>query len=143
MAGTCDNYCGYCGGGGEKYPPPTPAPLPLKRQDEEEDGGDDDTIDGTAVEGAIDGEGDTPDTTTHGQEEKEGSGRVEQRGGRMDQHQWEDVTIPDYAHPHPPTAATSILPFVVRYLIMIESPTLPPTSRPQRTLSIDASLCCG
>ena len=119
MAGTCDNYCGYCGGG-EKYPPPTPALLPLKRQEdeeEEEDEGDDDTIDGTAVEGAIDGEGDTPDTTTHGQEEKEGSGRVEQRGGRMDQHQWEDVTIPDYAHP--PTAATSVLPF-----LMIESPTL-------------------
>ena len=94
VAGTCDNYCGYCGGdsgGDEKYPtppppPPTPAPLPLKRQEEEEDEGDDDTIDGTAVEGAIDGEGDTPDTTTHGQEEKEGSGRVEQRGGRMDQH---------------------------------------------------------
>ena len=35
----------------------------------------------------------------------------------MDQHQWEDVTIPDYAHP--PTAATSVLPF-----LMIESPTL-------------------
>ena len=35
--------------------------------------------------------------------------------------QWEELL--DCARPSP-TAATSVLPFVVRYLIMIESPTL-------------------